>query len=76
MKEKILEILEENGYEYVNNKLITDIDSLQYMAALVALEEEFEFEFMDSLLGQDIFGNLETIYMIVNECRNLNSVHN
>jgi acyl carrier protein len=65
MKEKLLELLIDNGLEYEGNNLICEIDSMQYMSLMVGIEEEFDIEFPDIILGQDIFSNFELLYEIV-----------
>lgn len=65
MREKLLEILMDNGLEYEGEYLICEVDSLQYMSLMVNIEEEFDIEFPDDFLGQDIFSNFERLYEIV-----------
>ena len=65
-----MQILTENGLTYDNDKLISDIDSIQYMSVLVSLEEEMDFEIPDEYLGQDILSSFQRIYDIVIENMN------
>lgn len=71
MNDKIMQILNENGLMYDNNKLVSNIDSLQYMSALVSLEEELDFELPDEYLGQDILSNFDRLCEIVDEAFSL-----
>lgn len=65
MREKLYEILEGNGLEYEGEYLVGEVDSLQYMSLMVDIEEEFDIEFPDAFLGENIFSNFERLCEIV-----------
>lgn len=55
IKEEILEILDDNGITYMNDKIDSDIDSIQYISTMVSIEEKFEIEIPESyLVGQSL----------------------
>jgi len=71
LKDKVMQILNENGLMYEDDKLLSNIDSLQYMSVLVSLEEELDFELPDEYLGQDILSSFIRLCEIVDESYSL-----
>lgn len=65
--DELMNILNENGLEYDGDKLVGEIDSLQYMSLLVNLEEELDFEFPEEMLGQDLFSSFSRLDQIIRE---------
>ncbi len=65
MRDRLFTIMEDNGVEYEDNVLVTEIDSIQYMSLMVEIEEEFEIEFPDMFLGENIFENFDRLCEIV-----------
>lgn len=69
MKETLLDIMEQNGIEYEDDKLISKLDSIQYISAMVAIEEEFEIEIPEQYLVQNVFENLDHLSSIISEIK-------
>lgn len=65
VRNKLLMIFEENGINTVNEISLKDIDSLQYISILVSIEEELGIEFPDSVLTQNIMGDIDGLCELI-----------
>lgn len=70
LEQKILQILTDNGFAYENNIMVSEMDSFQYMSALVNLEEDLGFEFPDEYLGKDLLSDLSRLMTIIQKIVN------
>lgn len=65
IKEKVIEIVEENGIEIDNSGSFDNIDSLKFISTLVSIEQVFNIEIPDEyLLGENSI-NIESLTAIV-----------
>lgn len=62
----IYDTCEENGIsvEYPD-EIGNDIDSIQYISTLVALEEKFNIRFPDYILEENIFSDLDKLINVI-----------
>lgn len=67
IKEKILEIMDENGVEYEDGKLVTDLESLQFVSIMIALEDCFEITFPDDMIVLERFLYIEKLCEAVSQ---------
>lgn len=59
--EKIEKCLFENGIDIDENGNMRDVDSLDFIGAIIALEEVFNIEFPDWFLNYELLHNKEQI---------------
>ena len=57
-----LRIFEEIGVDITNQEAVNQMDSVQYVSALVGLEDEFNIQFPDEILVRNIFQEIDEFY--------------
>ena len=65
IKDKIQEIMDENGVEYEDGKIITELESIQFVSVMIALEDSFNITFPDEMMTPDRFIYFEKLYETV-----------
>lgn len=65
MKQIVRHVFEENGIDIDDKDAVENMDSLEYIATLVSLEEKFEIEFPDSMLTKNMFENMNDFYLLL-----------
>lgn len=65
-KEKIKQCIEESGLVILENGEIEVTDSVNYIYAVLALEEAFEIEFEESYLSDNFMKSIDQIEEIIN----------
>ena len=78
--EKVREILLKHGrlstpvdqLEDTNDLYNADLTSLATVGVMLTLEEEFDIEIPDSLLGRKTFGSINSIIGVVEQLKNSN----
>lgn len=65
MKQIVRHVFEENGIDIDDQDAVENMDSLEYIATLVSLEEKFEIEFPDSMLTKNMFENMNDFYLLL-----------
>lgn len=65
MKQIVRHVFEENGIDIDDQDVVENMDSLEYIATLVSLEEKFEIEFPDSMLTKNMFENMNDFYLLL-----------
>lgn len=65
MKQIVRHVFEENGIDIDDQDAVENMDSLEYIATLVSLEEKFEIEFPDSMLIKNMFENMNDFYLLL-----------
>lgn len=69
VEEKIKELCIGNGIDYDNiSNCSNEIDSIQYISTLLAIEDEFEICFPDYVLENNVFEDIDGLITIVKEC--------
>lgn len=67
----IFETCEENGIDTDEpEKIGEDIDSVQYISTLVALEEKLHIRFPDYILEENIFSDMDKLKNVIKELLN------
>ena len=61
----IIEILEENSVSFSDESSQIEMDSLQYISVLVAIEEKLNIELPVAVLSTNIFSNLDNAISII-----------
>ena len=61
IKTEILNIMDSNGIEYSDGKMSGEIESMQFVSALIELEECFNVEFPESMIRADVFYDLDIL---------------
>lgn len=64
IKERIIEMVEENGIEIGEEGVLENIDSLQFVSLLVSVEQEFDIEIPDEYLISDQVLDIESLVAI------------
>lgn len=64
-KEKIIQCLEESGIIVKADGQIEVLDSVTFVSAILALEEEFEIEISEEYLLTDFMKSLEQVEVII-----------
>ena len=71
MEEKVLNIIKQNCHDMVfdvnSNFTVMGVDSITFIKIIVALEQEFGFEFDDEMLLFSAFPTIETMIKYVIE---------
>lgn len=65
MKQIVCHTFEENGIDINDQEAIENMDSLEYIATLVSLEEKFKIEFPDAMLTKNMFENMNDFYLLL-----------
>ncbi|MBO5197703.1 MAG: hypothetical protein J6B85_04175 [Lachnospiraceae bacterium] len=65
IRNKLAAIFEENGLDIENITMLKEMDSLQYVSILVSAEEEFGIEFPDTVLTQNILGEIDGLCELI-----------
>lgn len=65
VKEKVLKCLEENGIDISEDGNLLNVESINFISAIVSLEEEFNIVFPDEYLGFTNITTLDSIMSIV-----------
>lgn len=61
----IADILEENGVNIDDTNSLVEMDSLQYVSVLVAIEEKLNVELPEAVLSTNIFSELDHVIDII-----------
>ncbi len=61
IKEKVRECLEECGIVIHDDETIEQMESINYVTAILSLEETFDIEFPDEFLSFEIMVNLDKV---------------
>lgn len=67
MREQIVDFFELQGYNFDNNGnlMLEEIDSIEFINLIIALEEEFQVEIPDELLLIDSISSIQAIESII-----------
>ena len=65
-KTRIIECLEESGLSVLENGEIEITNSVNYIYAVLSLEEEFEIEFDESYINGDFMHTVDQLEEIIN----------
>lgn len=65
IKEKIIEIIEENGIEIQKDGTLEHFNSIEFVSMLVSVEQTFNIEIPDAFLISDHILDVESITAIV-----------
>lgn len=76
IKERICKCLEEDGIELSNEGDLINVESINFISAIVSIEQEFDIEFPDNYLLFDTMSNIGDIEQIVKSLMNMNSIQN
>lgn len=63
--EKVQRCLEENGIIVDENGEMMDVESINFIASVICLEEEFNIEFPDEMLSFEKIGNLYNLCNLI-----------
>lgn len=67
--EGIKEILDDNGIDY-DGTHIEETDSMQYISALVAIEEKFDVEIPESYMAGESFDDIGKLAALIEALQN------
>lgn len=76
MKQIVCHVFEENGIDINDQDAVENMDSLEYIATLVSLEEKFKIEFPDSMLTRNMFENMDDFYLLLGWLLGINDLEN
>jgi len=64
-KDRIIKCLEESGIQIFDNGDFGDFESMNFISAIISLEQEFGFEFPDEYLSMNMVSNLKNTELVV-----------
>lgn len=67
IKEKVRNIVENNGIQVDENEEFLEMDSIAFVQVIIDLELEFAITIPDEFLRDDIYPNLESLEAVVQE---------
>jgi acyl carrier protein len=78
MKQKLLDIMEENGIQYKDNRLVDSeaISSITFVSAIVDIEETFHIYVPDELVDMRLIENIEELSDLIESMIQTSSENN
>lgn len=67
MIERIRKCIEESGIDVLESGELDNVESINFISAIISMEQEFDIEFPDEYLLIDIMSNIENICYIVKQ---------
>lgn len=71
--ERIRKCIEESGIDVLESGELDNIESINFISAIVNMEQEFDIEFPDEYLLIDTMSNIENICYVVKQVINNNN---
>lgn len=72
MEERLLQIFKENGFDIQPNEYndVLEMDSIQFISIIVAIETEFDLEIPDEILSMEGLRSFQEFLVLVQELLN------
>lgn len=67
VNERVLKCIEENGIIVLENGNFDNMDSINFISAIISLESEFDIEFPDEYLLMSTFCDLHYVVLVVGD---------
>lgn len=67
INERIKECIEDNGIIVLEDGSFDNIDSINFISAIISIESEFDIEFPEEYLLMSTFCDFDNVVLIVNE---------
>lgn len=67
IEQRVCNCLEKNGIVILEDGTFDNLDSINFISAIVDLESEFDIEFPDEYLSMEIFSEFEQLVFTIKE---------
>ena len=67
INERVLKCMEENGIIVLKNGSFDNMDSINFISAVISIESEFDIEFPDEFLSMSTFCDFENVVLVISD---------
>lgn len=67
INERVLKCMEENGIIVLKNGNFDNMDSINFISAVISIESEFDIEFPDEFLSMSTFCDFENVVLVIGD---------